>query len=472
VTTYLDVVIEQPPLYVDVAADGGPPGPPGPVGPSFGFNVMDYGAVGDGSNDDTSAIIATIAALPAHGGVVYFPPGVFRVTSTITIDGAARPVIIQGSGQGTNGSSTRILWVGGASPVFVVPATGPAGMGFRDLMIDNAGTGTIAIQVDGVNSFTTKHVLIYPQVPFSDCGIALGTTVNVVNAALHDTMIRDCVIGMRADGVGSHIYGVGFRCVQNSAAGLVLGTASKTVDSAHFYGGTFEGKAGSTAVRVVRVRNASFDGAYFEHGGAGYAIDIPSTAVLAWAISVNGCFFAGNDGSGPSTHAININLGHARLSVRDSYFVGYANPSYMVRNQASGRLSLRDNDGDTTGMAATTSYTNVTSTGNYGNPAGNEPDRVNPFAIGTGARIAGHLSGTAVWNPPSLAVGTSATTTVAVPGAAVGDTVTVGFNLSLENMTLTAFVDAPNVVVAVLFNGGVVPRDLANGTLRVDVWKH
>src|SRR5574343_75169 len=39
------------------------------------FNVLDYGAVGDGSTDDTTAIEACIAAAAAAGhGQVYFPP--------------------------------------------------------------------------------------------------------------------------------------------------------------------------------------------------------------------------------------------------------------------------------------------------------------------------------------------------------------------------------------------------------------
>jgi len=48
------------------------------------FNVKDYGAVGDGSTDDTTEIQAAIdAANTAGGGVVFFPPGTYRTTSTL-----------------------------------------------------------------------------------------------------------------------------------------------------------------------------------------------------------------------------------------------------------------------------------------------------------------------------------------------------------------------------------------------------
>lgn len=51
------------------------------------FDVTDatYGATGDGVADDTSAINAAIVAAAAvGGGLVYFPPGDYRVTSTLT----------------------------------------------------------------------------------------------------------------------------------------------------------------------------------------------------------------------------------------------------------------------------------------------------------------------------------------------------------------------------------------------------
>jgi hypothetical protein len=53
------------------------------------FNVKDYGALGDGSTDDTVAIQATItAATTAEGGIIYFPPGVYIVGGALQDTGA------------------------------------------------------------------------------------------------------------------------------------------------------------------------------------------------------------------------------------------------------------------------------------------------------------------------------------------------------------------------------------------------
>ena len=52
------------------------------------FNVKDYGAVGNGSDDDTDAINDAIAAAAARtykGGTIYFPAGTYKFISTLVI---------------------------------------------------------------------------------------------------------------------------------------------------------------------------------------------------------------------------------------------------------------------------------------------------------------------------------------------------------------------------------------------------
>lgn len=61
------------------------------------ISVKDYGAVGNGITDDTTAIQSTVTRVAAlGGGVVYFPPGTYLTSSTITIASAGVDII--GSG--------------------------------------------------------------------------------------------------------------------------------------------------------------------------------------------------------------------------------------------------------------------------------------------------------------------------------------------------------------------------------------
>lgn len=65
-------------------------GPGGGTGGASGwYNVTSapYSAVGDGSNDDTAEIQAAIdAAEAAGGGVVYFPPGNYKISAALTVN--------------------------------------------------------------------------------------------------------------------------------------------------------------------------------------------------------------------------------------------------------------------------------------------------------------------------------------------------------------------------------------------------
>jgi hypothetical protein len=82
---------------------------------------------------------------------------------------------------------------------------------------------------------------------------------------------------------------------------------------------------------------------------------------------------------------------------------------------------------------------------------------------------AGVLSGSATFDPASLATNTGATTTVSVSGAAVGDFVLASFSADLQGITLSGYVSASNTVSVRFQNGTAGTIDLASGTVRVRV---
>ena len=95
------------------------------------FNVKEYGALGNGSNNDAPGIQAAInAAAIAGGGIVYIPAGVYILNQTLNIP-AGEGLTIQGSGWGTslklgNNVNTYALTFGGTDTRITV----------RDLEID------------------------------------------------------------------------------------------------------------------------------------------------------------------------------------------------------------------------------------------------------------------------------------------------------------------------------------------------
>ena len=81
------------------------------------------------------------------------------------------------------------------------------------------------------------------------------------------------------------------------------------------------------------------------------------------------------------------------------------------------------------------------------------------------------IQASVTYNPPSLADGTGATTTVTCAGAGLGDFAQASFSNDLQGITVTAWVSAADTVSVRFQNESGSTLDLASGTLRVRVSK-
>ena len=95
------------------------------------FNVKAYGAVGNGTTDDTSSIVAAYnAVVAAGGGTIYFPLGTYLVASGPIYVTDAKNIVWRGTGWGSS------LVLGGSSGTQYLFGTGTAaiaGLTFVDL---------------------------------------------------------------------------------------------------------------------------------------------------------------------------------------------------------------------------------------------------------------------------------------------------------------------------------------------------
>lgn len=136
------------------------------------FNVKDptYGATGDGSTDDTSAINAAFTAAAVNGGVVLFPPGTYRITDSI--------VMAENTSLWGTGPNSTIITMDHASNTFVT-WSGSAGIG--DLTVVRG----VTFQAEQAN------------------------TGNVFSVTRYSTIVSECVLGSTS-GDGANIQGTLF----------------------------------------------------------------------------------------------------------------------------------------------------------------------------------------------------------------------------------------------------------------------
>lgn len=187
-------------------------------------SVKDFGALGDGSNDDTAEIQAAIdyaeslaAASPNRGMVVYFPPGQYIVSATLTI--TTSRVSLRGAGS----SHVRILRAANYGNTFTI-------------LSETAGTLNILTRVE-ISGMTLEHNTA-PAVAMTGIHIqAVAVTylriidVEITNGkygiALYgcvDVEIDSCyLVSLSTGGVNNATVGVGL--YDAAASGYALGSA-------------------------------------------------------------------------------------------------------------------------------------------------------------------------------------------------------------------------------------------------------
>lgn len=100
----------------------------------LGVNVKAYGAVGDGVADDTAAIQGAIDAAEANQAAIFFPAGIYRVTSGLDFAATSGQVVF-GSGAGGVTTPKGSIIKAGAAMDYVV-SVGSTFSHFRDIRVD------------------------------------------------------------------------------------------------------------------------------------------------------------------------------------------------------------------------------------------------------------------------------------------------------------------------------------------------
>lgn len=234
------------------------------------FNVKDYGAVGDGTTDDTIALQAAITAagntvtLGTFGATVYLPTGTYRITSTLL---AARGVVIRGEGN----RATRILSaVSGTDYAIKIGSLTSLSYGcaITDLSINVTVTTAGGIWGIGTSGLVLSNLYIEGVVGGGTTGVFLdgGNVANIFTQIVSVTCNHvkyGCILGSTGTQPVTSVDAMGFRSFNDLISGsvglLVDGPVPTSGQGSRFVGGNFESCSFGVLVRgyqltVVGVR--------------------------------------------------------------------------------------------------------------------------------------------------------------------------------------------------------------------------
>lgn len=272
------------------------------------INVLDYGAVGDGVNDDTSAFIAAIAALTAGTAteVLYIPAGNYKLTGTLALPTYTKNITVYAYGALLNFSTLGV----NANAIQTNGIVNPNSQTFRWF-------GGLIAGPDGTTG-TGVGLLLFPN-----------TNVDY----MWNTTLRDVVI--QGFGVGLQIFAVANSQIEDSVfffngKNIDIQTLVGGVDSISFINCMIRNSQVSYGVDIHSGTGNEFRNCRFI-GNAAYGLAInPNTANAFIAdLLIDGCYFEGNDtGAIQQLGAVSLANDSQNTTIRNSVFVSGENIVY------------------------------------------------------------------------------------------------------------------------------------------------
>ena len=300
-------------------------------------NVKDYGAVGDGSTDDTTAVQSAISAA-ALGGAVFFPKGEY-VVSTLTHTGPNITFLGTNAGNASNRTSTELY----SSTIRFTETTGNA----FTFTPQSYFSKNIAFKNLGIFANTSGYAIDfnkYGEVVFEDCLIDNAGTGGGVNCfEVYLISFHDCYITKSSNPRANSSYGVQF---DNNGLGGVFNFFTSTVNS--FEHGV---NINSLFEDGTNLENFNFVGSQANSCTIGLNLSGELNAG-----TINGCYFEGNQSA-----SIQLIQGVENFSINGCFFNDPASTGACIKLGRAGGIANDDNVRN-----VTISNCNIININNYG----------------------------------------------------------------------------------------------------------
>lgn len=345
------------------------------------FNVQHYGAVGDDTADDTAAIEAAIAAADlVNGGTIYFPPGTYKITSTITLTGKNYHLLGAGSRYGPSrvhmatSNTTALSFAPSATTlrtstsritdlVISGPGSASSGQGVlatNDLHMENCFVYGF---YDGVYLETASYYSYLRACTFTDCDRA-GVVLDSTNNTTIDTCRFTGTFSGSSAPIGALQYGIFIGCPFPSGLNNRIINSSIEYFTADgiYASGFFSGEIGDN---------------YFEsqQSSSGHA-----HINLGPSHGATGAFIHGNYFQGDGTSGFNAIMGTTtdRITVQNNYFGVNAGIGIAASGGGNSNWLLINNKNSPAGTFSlpTSSYTLDPASPPLSNPMTTEGDLI------------------------------------------------------------------------------------------------
>lgn len=473
------------------------------------ISAADYGAVGNGATDDTTALRSWCTALstPDANGlypVGYLPPGIY-ITGDLTVTGGnnGAPRIV-----GAGWSQSILQAKAGTTTVLTLDVTAGQATSVlasvEHLAINGNAVATNGIIVNANVSRTTfRNVQVYQCT-----GVGIGNTGT--GNSNFSTVIDRCLatqngIGIRFGGLCQDLKIVNSQLYGNLTNQVSLGNATTitnivTLDNCQIERGNSGTGGDVTNLLIQNCVQIIVRSCYFESHTTAGSNDITIVGGSTSYVYIDGMFANGNTQATSSivlpndaTTTVGLVLNNARLfgytgaTIANSGLAGkivIQFPQASSPNLGSGAgllyldngITFQGNGPTIQSQTGNISFAYGSGTGSiFYDGAHNEQARANSsgFSIGGGTAlkktIGSARTGTA-WTPGAIAAGATASTTVTVTGCALGDLVMAGFSLALPaGCIITGAVTTAGTVTVTIANLSGSSQTIGAGTVRAMV---
>ena len=417
------------------------------IGPLV-FNVRGYGATGNGTTDDTTAIQAAITAAEVSGGVVEFPAGNYLISSTLTIttpNVALRGVNDWTSWVGTPGGAVIKVASGTSSPLITISASniGVQGLSFTTVSGTAPATpitvsGSSGSQINNISlrrlyatnlgglSATYMNRFVVEDVVFQSwygaAGFALSNCsigfINRCNAAVSSSglgpnfSLTSCtsINFGPCESNGIPTYGL-YALNSNDCETLDFESNGGAVAHVYHQGCTdwehhrlyTQSNLAPTALDLVDSGIIAIVGGWIGNGGT-YTLRMRSVSGTTQDVRVVGALIDGSNSTGGNppvsieTHSTRITVAGCSIIAESGVATGIADTSTLSNHRASYTGNTFFNTTDATAITVATPGKYVTTSGNAGfQPGGQTAPSVpasttaltNPFPFDCTVYVAG-----------------------------------------------------------------------------------